>query len=135
MTYTPPVDVAGPGLLIFLGAFGIVFFCVLLALIVTVETTALQLQSWGPFRVCLKAALIMNLVSSLVGFAAYGLVPALKMFGILISWALSVWIEGFVLSRMAPGNPRRAYRVALVANLASYLILIVPAYLTGLSLD
>ena len=135
MLYSPPADVAGPGLLIALGAFSIVFFCVLLALIVTLETTALQLQHWGTFRDCLKGALVMNLVSSLVGFGAYALVPALKLLGILISWALSVLIEGFVLSRMAPGDTRRAYRVALVANLASYLILIVPAYLIGLNLD
>lgn len=134
MIYLPPLDFAEPGLLIVLGAFSIMFFCILLALIITLETTALQMQSWGTFRACLKGAAIMNAVSSLVGFGAYALVPALGLFGILISWVLSVLIEGFVLSRLVPGDPRRAYRVSLLANLASYLILIIPAYLIGINL-
>ncbi|MFM8323216.1 MAG: hypothetical protein ACKOC5_20075 [Chloroflexota bacterium] len=114
--------------------FWIAFFAVLLALIITFETTALQWMRWGSFRTCLKHAAIANLVSCLAGFASLYLVVVLGMLGIGLSWAVSLLIEGFALGRLQPAERGRAYRVALAANLVSYLLLILPAYLAAESL-
>lgn len=125
--FAPIPDVALPGLSML--GFGVVFFLILYCLIVVVETTALQLLGWGDLRASLKAAVIMNLVSSLAGFGLLMLIPALGLFGLLLAWAISVLIEWFVLHRLRPAERRQEITLAVVANLASYLILLLPAYL------
>ncbi len=134
MSYLPLPDLAAPGLTFGLLAFGIVFVLILTGLIIIVETTALQFLGWGEFRACLKAAAWMNAISTVFGFGLLGLVPALRLWGLLIAWALSVSIEAAVLHRLQPGNLRRSVFVSAAANLASYLILLLPAYLYGINL-
>ena len=55
--------------------------------------------------------------------------PALGFLGIAIAWALSVLIEWLVLMRLKRGENQRNLILATVANLASYVLLIVPSYL------
>ncbi|OGO36217.1 MAG: hypothetical protein A2W35_10120 [Chloroflexi bacterium RBG_16_57_11] len=129
MQLSPIFDVAGPGLVIGLLAFGVVFIFLLFLLIVLVEMVALQLLRWGDFKASLKAAVWMNLASTLLGLVLLWLVPALGLLGIAIAWALSVLIEWLVLMRLHPGENRRNLMLAAVANLASYGLLIVPSYL------
>ncbi len=123
----PIPDVALPGISML--GFGIAFFLILYCLTVVVETTALQMLGWGDLRASLKAAAIMNLVSSLAGFGLLMLIPMLGLFGLLLAWAISVLIEWFVLHRLRPSERRQEIMLAVVANLASYLILLLPAYL------
>jgi uncharacterized membrane protein YhaH (DUF805 family) len=129
MRLIPDFDVAGPGLVVGLLAFGVAFVFILFLLIVLVETVALQLLRWGDFKSSLKAAVLMNLASTLLGLVLLWLVPALGFLGIAIAWALSVLIEWLVLMRLQRGENRRNLILATVANLASYLLLIVPSYL------
>jgi hypothetical protein len=129
MALIPDLDVAGPGLVVGLLAFGVVFVIILFALIVLVETVALQLLRWGDFKASLKASALMNLASTLLGLLFLWLVPVLGFVGIFIAWALSVLIEWLVLMRLRRGEKRQNLIVAAVANLASYLLLIVPSYL------
>jgi hypothetical protein len=129
MALIPDLDVAGPGLVVGLLAFGVIFVIILFALIVLVETVALQLLRWGDFKASLKASALMNLASTLLGLFFLWLVPALGFLGILIAWALSVLIEWLVLMRLRRGEKRQNLIFAAVANLASYILLIVPSYL------
>jgi hypothetical protein len=129
MALVPIFDVAGPGLVVGLLAFGAAFVFLLFLLIVLVETVALQLLRWGDFRSSLKASILMNLASTLLGLVLLWLVPALGFLGIAIAWVLSVLIEWLVLNRLHHGENRRSLVIATVANLASYLLLIVPSYL------
>ena len=129
MRFMPVFDVAGPGLVVGLLAFGVVFVFILFLLIVLVETVALQLLRWGDFKSSLKASVLMNLASTLLGLVLLWLVPALGFLGIAIAWALSVLIEWLVLMRLKRGENQRNLILATVANLASYVLLIVPSYL------
>ena len=129
MARLPVIDVAGPGLVVGLLTLGVAFVFILFLLIVLVETVALQLLRWGDFRSSLKASILMNLASTLLGLVLLWLVPALGFLGIVIAWALSVLIEWLVLMRLHRGENRRNLILAAVANLASYVLLIVPSYL------
>lgn len=129
MARYPVFDVAGPGLVAGLLVFGVVFVIILFLLILLVETIALQLLRWGDFKSSLKASFWMNLASTLIGLLFLWLVPALGWLGIFIAWALSVLIEWLVLMRLRRGENRRNLILATIANLASYLLLIVPSYL------
>jgi hypothetical protein len=129
MAGLPAFDVAGPGLVVGLLAFGVAFVIILFLLIVLVETVALQLLRWGDFKRSAKASILMNLASTVLGLLFLWLVPALGFLGILIAWALSALIEWLVLRRLQPGEDRLNLIAALVANLASYMLLIVPSYL------
>lgn len=129
MAGLPLFDVAGPGLVVGLLAFGVVFVIILFLLIWLVEAVALQLLRWGDFKRSAKASFWMNLASTALGLLFLWLVPALGWLGILIAWALSVLIEWLVLRRLKPGEDRPNLIAALVANLASYVLLIAPSYL------
>ena len=117
-----------------LAAFGAAFLVVLLALIITFETSALQWLNWGNLRACLRLAARINLASIIPSALALGLVPALGWLGILLSYLLAVLIEGALLVRHLPERPRRAWISAALINLVSYAILIVPTYLVNLNL-
>jgi hypothetical protein len=71
----------------------------------------------------------MNLTSSVVGILLLVLFPQPNIRNLLIAWPILVVIEGGVLTRLHPQTPRYNWLVAAVANLASYLILILPAFL------
>jgi hypothetical protein len=131
MRFAPVFDVAGPGLVAGMLAFGVAFVAILYLLITLVETVALQLLGWGDFKSCLKASVLMNLASTVLGLLFLWLVPALGWLGIFIAWALSALIEWLVLLRLQPGEKRLNLMSALIANLASYLLLIVPSYLSS----
>jgi hypothetical protein len=127
-----PADVAAPGLVFGLLALTIgalvVFFC----LIVVIESAVLQWMRWGTFRRSLKGSFLMNLASTLFGFAVLSLVPRLGLLGILFAYVLSVFIESLVLIKMKPGERRRNVIISLVANLASYLVLVLPTFIYSL---
>ena len=105
---------------------------VLLLLSVVIESAVLQLMRWGSFRSSLRAALLMNLASMLISYYFLYLLPSLGWIGLLLSWATAVLIEGGVLNWIKRGQARQNWLVGLAANLASYLMLFLPAYLQAL---
>jgi hypothetical protein len=126
MLYPSP---ANPGLglttlVLTLSALVIVFI-----LIVLVESTALQLMGWGDLRRSLWGAVLMNLASLLLSIFFLAMAPKFGLPGIGVSWFLSTLIEWLVLQRLGPFPRGRSLLVSGVANVASYLILILPAYL------
>ena len=131
MNINPPLDVAAPGLVLGQLALTSGFLVLLFSLIVLVESVVLQVLRWGSFKRSLRGSFWMNLASTLVGFFVLSLVPRLGFLGLLVAWMLSVLIEWTVLARFQPGQKRFTLTLALSANLVSYLLLILPAYLSS----
>jgi hypothetical protein len=131
MNINPLPDVAAPGLVLAQLALTIGFLVLLFSLIVLVESVVLQVLRWGSFKRSLRGSFWMNLASTLVGFLVLWLVPRLGFIGLLIAWAVSVLIEWAILARSRPGEKRYTLNLALSANLVSYLLLILPAYLSS----
>ncbi len=104
-------------------------FVILIFLIALVEMVVMQLLHWGDTRQSLRASLVMNIPSSLAGIALLLLFPHPDIWKLLIAWFILVAIEGIVLARYRPETPRHNWLAVILANLASYLILIVPAFL------
>jgi hypothetical protein len=102
---------------------------ILISLITLVEMVALQLLRWGNTRQSMRASLMMNLTSSVVGILLLVLFPHPNLRNLWIAWFILVIIEGGVLTRLRPQTPRYNWFIAAVANLASYIILILPAFL------
>jgi hypothetical protein len=122
------LDIAAPGVAFSVLALTIGAFFILLMLIIVIESTALQWLAWDTFRRCLRAATWMNLASLVVGFFFLVMIPQFGWFGLVVALALSTGIEGLVLLHLKPGQRRQNWRAAIVANLASYLLLLFPIY-------
>ena len=132
MNINPPSDVAAPGLILGQLALTAGFLVLLFSLVVLVESVVLQVLRWGNFKRSLRGSFWMNLASTLVGFLILSLVPRLGFAGLLIAWVLSVLIEWAILARFQPGERRYTLSLAVSANLVTYLLLILPAYLSSL---
>ena len=106
--------------------FGIVAYLALFL----IESIVLRLLKWGTFWRSLLASLLMNIPSTLVGFCLLWLFGAWRSQGlevwfvVLATWALSVAIEGGVLVLMNRDGGRQNWMASLVANTASYLLLL-----------
>lgn len=125
-----PFDVAGPGVLIAIAAFSIVALIVLTLLITIAEAIVMLLLKWDKFGRSLWASLLMNITSTIFG----GVLIALGVLGGSYAWlvaafVLSVLIEGGVLMLMKRGAVRQNLLTSLIANLASYLVIILPIIL------
>jgi hypothetical protein len=102
---------------------------ILISLLILVEMVALQLLHWGNTRQSLRASLAMNIPSSVVGIVLLVLFPQPDLRHLLVGWPILVIIEGSVLAYIRPGTSVYNWFAAAVANLASYLLLILPAFL------
>jgi hypothetical protein len=102
---------------------------ILIMLISLVEMVVLQLLHWGNTRQSMRASLLMNFTSSVVAIILLLLFPHPNIRNLLIAWLILVIIEGGVLTGLRPHTPRYNWVVAVLANLASYVILILPAFL------
>jgi hypothetical protein len=107
----------------------ILAFLILILLISLVEMVALQLLRWGDMRQAIKASLAMNIASSIIGIILLILVPRPHLGELLVAWVFLVLTEGSVLMRIRPGSPGYNWLASIVANAASYIILILPAFL------
>lgn len=126
-------DVIAPSTVFLSLGFGLVALCLLTCLIALVEAVVLTLLKWNIFSRSLLAAAITNLASSLVGGVLLIFLQHLPLTWVIIAFILSVAIEGAILIRIRPAAGRRVWLYALAANLASYLVLILPAYLYSLA--
>jgi hypothetical protein len=133
MPSTPVLDVIAPGMILISLGLGLIALSLLTLLIALVEAVALTLLKWNSFPRSLLAALIANVTSSLVGGLLLIFLQDIPVIWMIIAFILSVVIEGAILIKIQPAVGRRTWLLALVANLASYLLLILPAYLFSLA--
>src|SRR5262245_43992794 len=80
---------------------------VLLVVIVLLEAFVLRALRWGNFRRALIASILMNAVTTLLGYILLGLLDAFgPLPGLLLAWALSVALEGGILLAFNRGHAR-----------------------------
>lgn len=98
----------------------------LLAAIVLLEAFVLRSMRWGNFRRALVASVLMNAVTTLLGFFLLGLLDVIgPLFSLLLGWVLSVGLEGGILLAFNRGRARANWLGALAANTASYILLAI----------
>ena len=95
---------------------------------VVIETAVFQLLNWGTFQACLRAAFLVNLASALLITAGLMSLQRLGWLGVTVSAVIAMLLEGRVLNRLKPGTQQLNWIVAILANLASFLILILPVF-------
>ncbi len=106
---------------------------VLLCLIVVIESAILQFLNWGDVRRSLRTSLQINLLTAPLLLVFLGLTPVLGVFSLWIAWGICTLVEGLLLARLVRSVDRRrdvlrGLVLALIANLASFLALILPSY-------
>jgi len=104
-------------------------FLVLFSLVVILETASLQLMRWGDLKNSLKSSFLINLTSTPISFLILAQVPKIGLVSVFIAWVFSVFIEWFILHRLGSTEKYPFFLVALIANLVSYAILILPSFL------
>ena len=119
---------AAPYLLLIFGFLALVMVDLLIALI---EGVTLTLLRWNPFRACLAVSLIMNIIAGIINGALLILLQRTPLVWLPVSFVLSLLVDGFILSYFKRDTLRQDGLFSLVANLASYIILILPAYYIG----
>ena len=102
---------------------------IFLAFILVTESLILWGFDWGSYPISLLHAFLMNLASVIVVFFVLFFLPDVGIFYILIAVVLSIAIEGLVLTLLRRQEIRRAWLVALVANLMSTAIIIAAVYI------
>ncbi len=115
-------------LLLILGFLALLVIDLIIALI---EGVALTLLRWNPFRTCLTVSLIMNVISGIVNGILLILLQKNPFIWLPVSFAISLVIESFILMFFKRNTLVRDGAYAVVVNLVSYLLLILPAYYFG----
>lgn len=133
MLTTLSYDVIAPTMVLVSLGMGLVALFLLTLLIALVEGVVLTLFKWNIFYRSLIAAAIANFASSLVGCLLLIFLQELALTWVILAFLLSIVIEGAILIRIQPASGRRTWLYVLSANLASYLLLILPAYLFSLA--
>ena len=120
------LEITPPG---FLLALGLALLILVVLLIIVIESAVLQLLRWGAFKRSLIGSVWMNAASALVGLPFVLLVPQFGYLSLLVGWTLTVVIEAIVLTKLKPEAKRQNWTVAIIANIVSYLIVILPSTL------
>ena len=132
MLIHPLLDVITPPFVLVTLGLGLVVLCLINVLISLVEGVTLTLLKWNIFLRSLLNSLVANTISSLAGGILLIFLQETPPVWILITFFLSILIEGLVLRKLQPATGRRTWLFSLAANLSSYLIIILPAYLINL---
>jgi hypothetical protein len=131
MPTTLLLDITGPAAPYLLVVFGFLALLVVDLLIALVEGVTLTLLSWNPFRTSLTVSLIMNIISGVINGILLILLQRTPLIWLPVSFVLSLLIEFFILTYFKRDALRQNSLFVLLANLASYILLILPAFYFG----
>jgi hypothetical protein len=115
-------------LLLILGFLALLVVDILIALI---EGVTLTLLRWNPFRQSLTISLIMNLISGVINGILLILLQRTPLVWLPVSFVISLLIEVFIMTYFKRAWFRQNSLFVLLANIASYVLLILPAYYFG----
>jgi hypothetical protein len=115
-------------LLVVLGILALLVVDMIIALI---EGVTLTLLKWGSTRTSLMVSYIMNIISGIVNGILLVLLQHAPLVWLPISFVISLLIEGFIMSYFKRDALLQNGIFVFLANLASYLLLILPAYYFG----
>ncbi len=125
--------ITGPAVVILLVVLGILALIVVYLLVGLIEGVVLTLLSWGSSRASMTVSIIMNLSSGLINGVLLILLQHTPLLWLPLSFVLSLLIEISIMTYFKRETPAKNSLYALVINLASYLILILPAYYFGVT--
>jgi len=125
------LDITGPAAPYLLLIFGFLALIVVELLIALVEGVTLTLLSWNPFRISLIVSFIMNLISGIINSILLILLQHTPLVWLPVSFGLSLLIEGFIMTYFKRDALRQNSIFVLLANLTSYILLILAAYYFG----
>jgi hypothetical protein len=125
--------ITGPAAVILLIVLGILALIVVYLLVGLIEGVVLTLLSWGSSRASMTVSIIMNLSSGLINGVLLILLQHTPLLWLPISFVLSLLIEISIMTYFKRETPAKNSLYALVINLASYIILILPAYYFGVT--
>jgi hypothetical protein len=126
-----PLDITGPTAPYLLLIFGIMALIVIDLLIAVVEGVALTLLNWNPFRTSMMVSTIMNLISGIATGILLVLLQRSPLIWLPVSFALSLIIEAVIMTYFKRDSFWQNCLYVLLANLASYILLILPAFYFG----
>jgi hypothetical protein len=131
-TYTLfPLDITGPTAPYLLLVFGFLALLVVNLLIALVEGVTLTMLSWNPFRISMTVSFIMNIISGIVNGILLVLLQRSPFVWLPVSFVLSIIIEVFVMTYFKCDTFRQNCVFTFLANLVSYLLIILPAFYFG----
>lgn len=128
---TIPLDITGPSAPYLLLIFGFLALLVVNLLIALVEGVTLTLLGWNLFRVSMKVSFIMNIISGIVNGILLVLLQRSPFVWLPVSFVISLIVEVFILTYFKREAFRQNCLFVFIANLSSYLLLILPAYYFG----
>lgn len=123
--------ISGPASPYLLLVFGILALVIVDLLVALIEGVTLTLLNWNQFRTCLLVSLIMNTISGIITGPLLILLQRTPLIWLPLSFILSLLIDTFILTYFKRHALRRNSLLALLANLAGYILLILPAYYFG----
>jgi|GEM_PF-1491134 len=128
---TIPLDITGPSAPYLLLIFGFLALLVVNLLIALVEGVTLTLLGWNLFRISMKVSFIMNIISGIVNGILLVLLQRSPFVWLPVSFVISLIVEVFILTYFKREAFRQNCLFVFIANLSSYLLLILPAYYFG----
>jgi hypothetical protein len=126
-------DITGPAAPYLLMIFGLLALLVVNLLIAVVEGVILTLLSWNPFRISMTVSFIMNLISGIINGVLLVLLQQSPFIWLPVSFVISLMIEVFIMTYFKRDAFHQNISFAFIANLASYSLLILPAYYFGVN--
>ena len=123
--------ITGPAAPIVLVVFGFLALLVVDLLLGLIEAVVLTLLSWNPSRTCIKVSFLMNIISGVINGILLVLLQRTPLVWLPVSFAISLLVEGFILTYFKRDALRQNSLFVLIANLASYILLILPAFYFG----
>lgn len=115
-------------LLIVLGILALLVVDLIIALI---EGVTLTLLKWNSSRTSLTVSYIMNIASGIINGILLILLQNHPFLWLPISFIVSLLVEGFIMMYFKRDAVRQNSLLVIAANLASYVLLILPAFYFG----
>jgi hypothetical protein len=126
-----PLNLSPSTASILLLVFGFLALLVVDVIIALIEGVTLTLLRWNPFRQSLTISLIMNLISGIINAILLILLQRTPVIWLPVSFIISLLIEVFIMTYFKRQAIRQNSFFVVLANLASYILLILPAYYFG----
>jgi hypothetical protein len=115
-------------LLIVLGCLALLVIDLLIAL---VQGVTLTLLKWYPFRTSLLVSIIMNIITGIINGILLILLQQVPFAWLPVSFLISLLLDTFIMTYFKRDAMPKNFMYALIANVVSYLLLILPAYYYG----
>ncbi len=123
--------ISGPASGILLLVLGLLALLVIDLIIALIEGVTLTLLKWNSSRTSLTVSYIMNIISGIINGILLIILQHSPFAWLPISFVISLLVEGFIMNYFKREAFAQNSLFVVIANLASYILLILPAYYFG----